>query len=86
MPTEGTLVLTDVGTMINAAVAGAGVAQVLALGIQSLLDNGKLVELFPEWPGETFPLYALHPSRHHPPAKVRAFIDFAMDMARKAAS
>jgi DNA-binding transcriptional LysR family regulator len=29
-----------------------------------------------DWPGERFPLYALHPSRHPPPAKVRAFIDF----------
>ena len=38
-----------------------------------------LVELFPDWPGETFPLYALHPSRHHPPAKVRAFIDFCRE-------
>lgn len=84
VPTKGTLVLTDVGTMINAALAGAGIAQLLALGIQPLLDGGKLVELFPDWPGETFPLYALHPSRHHPPAKVRAFIDFAIETAQAA--
>lgn len=86
VPTEGTLVLTDVGTMINAALSGAGIAQVLALGIQPLLDAGRLVELFPDWPGETFPLYALHPSRHHPPAKVRAFIDFAIQIARSDAA
>jgi DNA-binding transcriptional LysR family regulator len=35
-----------------------------------------LVNLFQEWPDETFPLYALYPSRHLPAAKVRAFIDF----------
>jgi DNA-binding transcriptional LysR family regulator len=74
--TAGRLLLTDVGTMLGACVAGAGVAQVMALGVQELLELGRLVELFPDWPGETFPLYALHPSRHLPPAKVRAFVDF----------
>jgi len=27
---------------------------------------------------ELFPLYVFHPSRHLPPAKVRAFIDFVV--------
>jgi DNA-binding transcriptional LysR family regulator len=77
--TTGPLLVTDVGTMLGACIAGAGVAQVMALGVQDALRDGRLVELFPDWPGETFPLYALHPSRHHPPAKVREFIDFCRD-------
>jgi DNA-binding transcriptional LysR family regulator len=72
--------------MINECVAGTGVAQVLGIGVQPLLDSGRLIDLFPDWPGETFPLYALHPSRHHPPAKVRAFIEFALKAAQKAVS
>ncbi len=76
--TAGRLLLTDVGTMLGACTTGAGVAQVMALGVQDLLDHGRLIELFPDWPGETFPLYALHPSRHHPPAKVQAFVDFTL--------
>ena len=80
--TSGRLLLSDVGTMLGECVAGAGVAQVMALGIQELLDTGRLVELFPDWPGERFPLYALHPSRHLPPAKVRAFIDFVLQTVR----
>lgn len=82
--TSGALVLTDVGTMINECIAGTGIAQVLGIGVQPLLESGRLIELFPDWPGETFPLYALHPSRHHPPAKVRAFIDFALKAAQGA--
>ena len=82
--TSGALVLTDVGTMINECVAGTGIAQVLGIGVQPLLESGRLIELFPDWPGETFPLYALHPSRHHPPAKVRAFIEFALKAAQGA--
>ena len=80
--TAGRLMLSDVGTMLGECVAGAGVAQVMALGVQELLDRGRLVELFPDWPGERFPLYALHPSRHLPPAKVRAFIDFTLETVR----
>jgi DNA-binding transcriptional LysR family regulator len=77
--TTGRLLLTDVGTMLRACLAGAGIAQVMALGVQNMLDQGRLVELFPDWPDETFPLYALHPSRHLPPAKVRAFMDLILE-------
>jgi DNA-binding transcriptional LysR family regulator len=80
--TQGTLLLTDVSTMINACVAGAGVAQLMSLGIQPLLASGALLELFPDWPDEVFPLYAIYPSRRHPPAKVRAFLDFCLQITR----
>ncbi|AKJ02364.1 DNA-binding transcriptional LysR family regulator [Archangium gephyra] len=80
--TRGPLLVTDVGTMLGACLAGAGVAQVMALGVQDLLKQGRLLELFPDWPDETFPLYALYPSRHHPAAKVRTFIDFCLETIR----
>ncbi|MEI9982090.1 MAG: LysR substrate-binding domain-containing protein [Aliidongia sp.] len=72
------LMLSDVGTMLRACAAGAGVAQVMALGSQAMLDDGHLIDLFPDWPDERFPLYALYPSRHQPPARVREFIEFAL--------
>lgn len=80
--TTGRLTVRDVGTMLGACLAGAGIAQVMALGVQDLLDQGRLIDLFPDWPDETFPLYAIYPSRRHPPAKVRAFIDFCADLIR----
>jgi DNA-binding transcriptional LysR family regulator len=79
--TSGRLLLTDVGTMLGACIAGAGIAQVMALGIQDLLDGGQLVELFPDWPNEKFPLFALYPSRTLPPAKLRAFLDVVWKVA-----
>jgi DNA-binding transcriptional LysR family regulator len=72
----GPLLVSDVGTMIGACVAGAGIAQVLDLGTEELVRSGQLIDLFPDWRGERFPLYALYPSRRHLPAKVHAFIDF----------
>ena len=78
---SGALTATDVGTMLGACSAGVGVAQVMALGCEGLLSRGELVELFPDWPGETFPLQAYHPSRHHTPPKVRALIDFCSQLS-----
>jgi DNA-binding transcriptional LysR family regulator len=82
--TGGPLLLTDVNTMLQACLAGCGVAQVMSLGVQHLIVSGQLVELFPDWPGETFPLYAIHPSRRHPAAKVRAFLDFCTELGENA--
>jgi DNA-binding transcriptional LysR family regulator len=81
---DGPLILSDVGTMLNACVAGVGIAQVMALGSEPLLAAGALIELFPDWPDETFPLHIYHPSRHQPPAKVEALIGFCAGLARQA--
>ncbi|HAE27661.1 MAG TPA: LysR family transcriptional regulator, partial [Hyphomonas adhaerens] len=39
-----------------------------------------LIALFEDWSDELYPLYAYHPSRHLPPAKVRAFLDFVQEI------
>lgn len=72
------LMVNDSGTLLNACLAGAGIARVKARGVTDLLAEGRLDELLAGWKGECFPLYALYPSRHLPPAKVRAFIDFVI--------
>jgi DNA-binding transcriptional LysR family regulator len=77
---RGRLSANDVGTMHGVCLAGHGIAQVLALGAEQLLASGRLIDLFPDWPDETFPLYAAYPSRHHLPAKVRAFLDFIVSL------
>jgi len=75
---SGRLTVNNVGTTLGACAAGYGIAQILALGTEDLLNRGKLVELFPDWPDERFPLYMFYLSRHVPPAKLRAFVDFVV--------
>jgi DNA-binding transcriptional LysR family regulator len=79
---EGRLVLNDVATSLAACVAGFGIAQPMALGINDLLADRRLVELFPEWNGERFPLHAYYSSRHLCPCRVRAFLDFVAGIGR----
>jgi DNA-binding transcriptional LysR family regulator len=76
------LMVNESGTLLGACLAGAGIARLKTSGIQDLLADGRLVELLTEWKGESFPLYALYPSRHLPAAKVRAFIDFVMHILK----
>jgi DNA-binding transcriptional LysR family regulator len=73
-----------VNTAVEACIAGHGIAQLMELGTRELVGSGTLVELFPRWRDELFPLYVFHPSRHLPPAKVRAFVDFVIESARDA--
>jgi DNA-binding transcriptional LysR family regulator len=76
IPAAGNLLVSEAGTMLDACVAGAGIAQILELGTQELVRSKKLVNLFPDWLGERWPLYALYPSRRFQPAKLKAFLDF----------
>ena len=80
------LLVSDVGAMLGACEAGVGIAQIMSLGSSHRLESGKLVDLFPDWPGELFPLYALYPSRQHRAAKVRAFVDFTVEVLTSAQS
>ena len=38
---KGPLTVSDVGVMLAACLAGAGIAQVMALGVQAFLDHGR---------------------------------------------
>lgn len=75
------LLLSDGNALIAECVAGFGVAQVTENSVHEFMDQGELIDLFPDWNGEMFPLYAFYPSRH-PPAKARAFTDFVLELVR----
>ena len=69
---QGQLTVNDPGTVYSACLAGLGIAQLFELGIEQYTSSNQLVQLFPEWSDQRFPLYAYYPSRHHVPAKTRA--------------
>ena len=73
---NGTLTVNDGGTLYGACLAGFGVAQVMDFTVQDMLAQGQLVNLFPHWSDERFPLYCYYPSRKQLPAKSRALIDY----------
>ena len=81
--TRGPLTFTDPKSMLAECVAGTGIGQIIGWGMKELLTSGALIDLFPQWHGERFPLFAFHPSRKHPPAKVRAFVEFCIEVIQQ---
>ncbi|MEX3973824.1 LysR family transcriptional regulator [Paraburkholderia caribensis] len=77
--TQGRLTVNDPGALLGACLAGSGIAQMLRLVAEPLIAEGRLIDLFPDWADERFPFYAYYPSRHHVPAKTRAFLDFVVE-------
>ena len=82
--TRGRITVNDPSALLDACLAGSGIAQMLLLGAEDLITDGLLVNLFPDWPDERYPLYAYYPSRHHLPAKTRAFLDFVVNLVADA--
>ena len=83
VPTSGPLTFTDPKSMLEECFAGTGIAQLIGWGVGQWLAGRALVDLFPDWHGERFPLFAFHPSRKHPPAKVRAFVEFCAEIVQE---
>lgn len=73
---QGPLILGDQGHILQAALAGMGVAYLFEMQVEQPLAEGRLVRILEEWcpyyPG--FHLY--YPSRRQMPSALRAFVDF----------
>lgn len=74
--TRARMMTSDAATMLAACCAGVGICQLPPLGAQSLFESGSLIDLFPDWPGERFPLFALYPPRQQRSLKVKVFVHF----------
>ncbi|KAF1013329.1 MAG: HTH-type transcriptional regulator DmlR [Stenotrophomonas maltophilia] len=73
---HGMLTVNDSASAYASCLAGLGVAQLFELGLDDYIASNRLVQLFPDWSDQRFPLYAYYPSRHHVPAKTRALLDY----------
>lgn len=81
---EGPMTLQDMDLMLEAAVAGAGLAYMTERQAAAELSAGLLEAVLEDWT-PPFPGLCLYFSgRRHLPPPVRAFIDVAREMTRKA--
>jgi DNA-binding transcriptional LysR family regulator len=67
---------------IAAARAGWGLTRVLAYQIAPALVAGELQIALSAYEEPPLPIHVIHPQGGHAPAKVRAFIDLAVDRLR----
>jgi DNA-binding transcriptional LysR family regulator len=77
----GRVIMDDPSAAVAACIAAQGVFQSLDIGLDAWFASGELVHILPDWSSERYPVYAYHPSRHLPPAKVRPVLDFVVEIA-----
>lgn len=75
----GNMTADDYNVILNGVLAGVGLGLLPSDIINPYLREGTLVQLLPDAPGPSMPLWALYLSRSYQRQIVRAFIDFATE-------
>ncbi|MDA8585335.1 LysR family transcriptional regulator [Rhodobacteraceae bacterium] len=74
--TAGWLTVNDGQSLLNASIAGLGIAYLPSFLYAEAMDQGLVMEAIPELPLESQGIYAVYPPGRFTQPKVRAFIDF----------
>jgi len=65
---------------ITGLAAGLGIGQTFRFAVRGHLERGELLRVLEDWTQRRFPLYAMYPSSRHLNAKVRVFVDWAVEL------
>lgn len=76
LPMAGVLTVNSSEAYRAACVAGLGLIQAPAAGLQPLIDQGALVEVLPDHPAEPMPVSLLFAHRRHLPRRVQEFMNW----------
>jgi LysR substrate binding domain len=77
------LSMNDYTGLAVALLAGTGIGDLPPLVQPELVSQGKLIEVMPNWRFSTFHLWIVHIANHYMTRPVRAFKEFATQMAPK---
>jgi DNA-binding transcriptional LysR family regulator len=66
----------------KAAIDGWGLVRLLSYQAIPSIEAGSLEVVLRDYEPEPIPIHIVHPEGRHAPAKVRAFIDLAVDRLR----
>ena len=74
LPMAGSITVNNSDSYTAACVAGLGLIQAPAAGLQPLIDAGRLVEVMPDCRAEPMPVSLLYANRRNLPRRVQAFM------------
>lgn len=72
--------LNEANAHTAAVLAGLGVSQVALFGAAPHLASGELVEVLEDWTRPAIPLHVVYPPNRHLSAKVRAFVEWGVEL------
>ncbi|WP_423458256.1 LysR family transcriptional regulator [Ottowia sp. VDI28] len=74
------LTVNEGNAYVTAILAGQGIGQVSRLQAQEYFDNGRLRNVLEDWTQPLLPVYVVYPPNSHLSAKVRAFVDWVVEL------
>lgn len=83
---EGSLTMDNLNLMVEAALAGAGIAWVPQSLVAEALQAGRLVRLLEPWSPNYSGLCLYYPANRHPPTALRLFAQAVRDWASRGVS
>lgn len=76
VPMEAVLTVNSVEAYQEGCLAGLGIIQAPRLGMESLIKQGRLVEILPQYRAEPMPISLLYAQRRNLSARVQVFMDW----------
>jgi DNA-binding transcriptional LysR family regulator len=80
---EPRLVTNGTETALSAAIVGLGITRALSYQVAEHVRHGRLVAILREHEPSPIPIHVVHASGASASARVRAFVDFAVERLRK---
>lgn len=74
------LAVNEANAHTAAVLAGLGVSQVALFGAAPHLRSGELVQVLADWTRPAIPLHIVYPPNRHVSAKVRAFVEWVVEL------
>ncbi len=76
VPVQGNISANEASTLLQATIAGAGVAMLPSYQAGAHIKNGELTRLLPHAEPRRMNMYAVYASRKHMPSALRSLLDF----------
>jgi DNA-binding transcriptional LysR family regulator len=74
------LSVNDTNAYLAAGMAGLGIIQAPSISVQAAIDAGQLVPVLTDWHSDIYPTSIVYPPNRFLSAKVRVFVDWAVDL------
>ncbi|MGZ3160095.1 MAG: LysR substrate-binding domain-containing protein, partial [Burkholderiaceae bacterium] len=78
----GVITVNNADAYQAACLAGLGLIQVPQTGVRSLIDEGRLVDVLPQFQAEPMPVSLLYANRRHLPKRVQVFMAWITEIMR----
>ncbi|CAN7268033.1 LysR family transcriptional regulator [Pseudoxanthomonas sp. LjRoot168] len=82
VPMEGALTVNSSDAYEAACIAGLGLIQAPVAGLRTLVEQGLLEEVLPQYAAEPMPVTLLYAHRRHLPQRVQAFMAWLTETTR----